>query len=138
MTNPRDFFRYLAITLGVIVSYDIAVHYPFVLRVFTANNLLWEYAVVLIILLGSFFLRVKLDVVAVAAPVMMILLPFGAFDLFFHYLHRSPRPSDFQNIGTIADYSPGLIGGAGVLALMSLCLVLLLLWRASRVYSPKR
>ncbi len=136
--RPRGWHRHLLIYLSmamlILVSYDIAVHYPFPLRIFTANNLVFEYGLFALVLVCFCFPRAKFDWLSVAAPVTLLLLPLGSFDAFFYFLRRSPRPSDLQNLPLIADFSPLLLCSAGVAVFGCGLLLAGLLVRVARAY----
>jgi hypothetical protein len=65
-------------------------------------------------------------------PLAVLFVLYTLFDLFYLYLLRSPRPSDFQNISALLDFSPGLGAALLLYALLAPLLVLLLVLLAGR------
>ncbi len=58
-----------------------------------------------------FFPKIKNKVIRHILPLIPIVVLYFLFDVFYSFLRRSPRPSDLQNIGTIADFSSTMAFG---------------------------
>ena len=128
---------YVAAVMAVVVLYDAAVHYPFLGRIFARNNLLVEYPLVIGALLCLHVSRAVPRWLRFVAQAAVVLLGFGACDLFFSFLRRSPRPSDFRNLATVGEFSPGLLATAIILAAAVVALVLRLAYVAAKTW-PRR
>lgn len=140
MTARSDLGRlavYLGVSLLIIGVYDVAAHWPFPLRLLSANNLLVEYPLVAAVLLLGYVPSSRPGRPSAYVAAGGVLTAYAAFDLFYHYLKRAPRPSDLQNAHLVWDFSPAL-AGAGLLAACAVgCLGVVHLRRMWRV-GPRR
>lgn len=126
------------VALFTIGFYDLGVHWPFPLMVFSASNLLVDYPVILVVVLLCYFPAVKPGWLAVGIPVAMVLTAYVAFDAFYYFLKRAPQPSDFQNLSLILDFAPMLLW-TGIAALAVLVvLAAYLLHRVIQTYPRVR
>ncbi len=97
-----------------------------------------EVKIIVLILLLLYFPQIKNKVVKYIYPVLVILIPYSLFDIFYNFLGRAPRISDFQNYATLFDFSPFLSVGFFLYLFFLFFIFLYLFYVAYKKLSTRR
>ena len=128
--------RHVVLCLLCIGLYDALARWPFPYRIFTLNNALFEYPIVIGVVLLFYFPSLAARGLMVATAVATVIGPFLWFDVFYWFLGRAPRPSDLLNVHLVAEFSIKIplsaVLVAGVVAVLNLTLILRVLKRYDR------
>ncbi len=107
-----DYFKgivsYLVVVFLVVVSYTELSHYWSVIGGARVGLIKFEMPFVLTLMLMFYFPNVKIRLIRYLAPIIPVLVLYLSFDVFYDFLGRSPRPSDFRNINVVSDFSLGM------------------------------
>lgn len=91
----------------------------------SSSHFLLEIPLTLLLLLFLYFPEISRRTVRFITPVAVLMIVYSLYDLFYYYLLRTPRPSDFSNIPLLPEFSPAW--GTALLLYASLVPILILM-----------
>ena len=123
----KNLSLYLLFSLIVLISYIELSHFWVSCGGVNGTNRYIELPL-LIVLLLLFYFPLKSPFKNLFLATIPILGLYVSYDIFFHFLARSPRLSDFSNASTLSDFSPLMSAGAVMIALLITLPLLYLLY----------
>jgi phosphoglycerol transferase MdoB-like AlkP superfamily enzyme len=102
-------FTYLLVMFLIVTLYTELSHYWSAIGGVRGNLIKFEIPLVLLLLFVVYFPTINNRVIRYLFPVIPVLILYLSVDVFYGFLGRSPRPSDFQNINMISDFSVELV-----------------------------
>ncbi len=97
-----------------------------------------EIKIIILILLLFYFPQIKNKTIKYIFPVFIIFLPYLLFDIFYNFLGRSPRMSDFQNYTALSDFSFFLYAGLALFVFSIFFIPFTLFYSAYKELSARR
>lgn len=104
----KKLIGYLCIVFLVIVLYTELSRYWSAIGGIRGGIIRFEVPFILGVVSILFFSWIKNKYIVYVLPTLPVFVVYFSFDMFYGFLGRSPRPSDFHNIHLISDFSIGL------------------------------
>jgi phosphoglycerol transferase MdoB-like AlkP superfamily enzyme len=102
-------FTYLLVMFLIVTLYTELSHYWSTIGGVRGDLVKFEIPLVLLLLFIFYFPTINNRIIRYLFPVVPVLVLYLSVDIFYGFLGRSPRPSDFQNINMVSDFSVGLM-----------------------------
>lgn len=137
MKDIKELFIFLLLSVSTILLYN---NYSYlwidtsIER--TQSFYIFEFPIALLIALLFYFSKIQNKIVQFVLPLIPIMTLLISFDIFYSFLSRSPRYSDFMNFSNIYDFYPILFFAVLLLIIFIIALKFILLKCAYKTHSP--
>ncbi len=132
----KNLFLYLIYSLIIIISYVELSHFWVSCGGLSGKNIYIELPTLILLLLLLYFPQKNLfkNIILSIIPILGLYI---LYDIFYHFLSRSPRISDLENANLIGDFSPIMSVGLGLMLFIIIGSILYLVYSFKKNVSKK-
>jgi len=138
-TNIKNYFFFIIVYFSVMVIYEIVSYltFPHLHMRITPSFLLVEIPITLVLINIFYLPHLKSRVVKYLFPLIPLFSLYISFDIFYSYLQKSPRLSDFDNLTTIYNFFPKMFFGIMLSIFLIILIISLVFLYSKKFYKAK-